>query len=312
FYIYHVHNPEEFHTAVNRLNDNISIIIAKDEYENYDTLDIFEKYKNEPWFEDVSTLLVSEQKNVQRAQRAESIGINDYISAVSDINLLVAHELKLMIEIQKLKTLSNRDGLTGLYNHSAAEDIVFKTLHNNPDQEFLFAIIDLDYFKQVNDIKGHQFGDMVLKEESKRIRELFNDKSLAIRFGGDEFLFLTPLLGNVEDMAQTIYNKLHFTLRDYQVTNSIGISTTLYGKREFKPLLRLADKALYNAKANGRNQYCIYKEDLSEKLDGAEEELRNEVLNLDTSSIIHSLLNNYEEVYHLDLNKIAVTKLCKK
>lgn len=312
FLIFHAHNPEELKTVVNKLNDNISIIVVNDEYESYDSLDILEKYKDEPWFESASILAVSNKKNPEREQRAEKIGIKDYIVSTADLKQFVEHELKLLIEIQKLKALSNRDGLTDLYNHTAAEDIVFKTLHNNPDQEFVFLIIDLDYFKQVNDIKGHQFGDLVLIEESKRIRELFDDKSVAIRYGGDEFLFLTPLLENIEEMAKTIYDKLHFMLRDYQITNSIGISTTVTGKREFKSLFRLADKALYNAKANGRNQYCIYSDDLSEKLDGVEEELRGEILNLDTSSLIHSLLNNYEEVYHLDLNKIAVTKLCKK
>ena len=312
FLIFHSHNPEEFGLAVKKFNDNISIIIAKDECESYDTLDVLEQYKNNPWFENASSLVIAGQKNIQREQRALKIGIKDYIGGTSDTDIMVSHELKLMIEIQKLKSLSNRDGLTGFYNQSAAKDIVFKTLHNNINQEFLFAIIDLDYFKQVNDVKGHQFGDLVLKKESKHIKELLNDKSVAIRYGGDEFIFVTPLSGNIEDMAQSVYDKTHFVLSDYQITNSIGISTTLSGKREFKSLFQMADKALYNAKANGRNQYCIYTDDLSEKLDGAEEELRNEVLNLDTSSLIHSLINNYEKVYHLDLNKIAVTKLCKK
>lgn len=312
FLIFHSRNPEEFELAVKKFNDNISIIIAKDECESYDTLDVLEQYKNDSWFENASSLVIAGQKNTQREQRALKIGIKDYIGGTSDTDIMVSHELKLMIEIQKLKSLSNRDGLTGLYNQSAAKDIVFKTLHNDINQEFLFAIIDLDYFKQVNDVKGHQFGDLVLKKESKHIKELLNDKSVAIRYGGDEFIFVTPLSGNIEDMAQSVYDKTHFVLSDYQITNSIGISTTLSGKREFKSLFQMADKALYNAKANGRNQYCIYTDDLSEKLDGAEEELRNEVLNLDTSSLIHSLINNYEKVYHLDLNKIAVTKLCKK
>ena len=312
FLIFHSRNPEEFELAVKKFNDNISIIIAKDECESYDTLDVLEQFKNDSWFENASSLVIAGQKNTQREQRALKIGIKDYIGGTSDTDIMVSHELKLMIEIQKLKSLSNRDGLTGLYNQSAAKDIVFKTLHNDINQEFLFAIIDLDYFKQVNDVKGHQFGDLVLKKESKHIKELLNDKSVAIRYGGDEFIFVTPLSGNIEDMAQSVYDKTHFVLSDYQITNSIGISTTLSGKREFKSLFQMADKALYNAKANGRNQYCIYTDDLSEKLDGAEEELRNEVLNLDTSSLIHSLINNYEKVYHLDLNKIAVTKLCKK
>ena len=205
FLIFHSHNPEEFGLAVKKFNDNISIIIAKDECESYDTLDVLEQFKNDSWFENASSLVIAGQKNTQREQRALKIGIKDYIGGTSDTDIMISHELKLMIEIQKLKSLSNRDGLTGLYNQSAAKDIVFKTLHNDINQEFLFAIIDLDYFKQVNDVKGHQFGALVLKKESKHIKELLNDKSVAIRYGGDEFIIVGKVNGKT-DIESRLHN----------------------------------------------------------------------------------------------------------
>lgn len=213
--------------------------------------------------------------------------------------------------IQRLKAFANRDGLTGLYNHAAAEDMIAKMLHHNPEQEFLFAIIDIDYFKQVNDVRGHEFGDKVLKEEAERLKQTLGGQSLAIRYGGDEFVLLVPIAADSSEIAQAIYENTHFMLEDYPITNSIGISTTLSGARKWEYLFRQADQALYTAKANGRNQYCIYTKETSFKLDGVGKEIRNETLNLGASPLIHALVNGYSMAYHLDLNKVAITKLAK-
>ena len=184
-------------------------------------------------------------------------------------------------------------------------------LHSNPDQEFLFAILDIDYFKQVNDVRGHEFGDRVLIEESGRIRELPGEQSLAIRYGGDEFMLLLPIASDAAEIAQALHEKTHFVLEDYQITNSIGIATTLSCARDWEHLFRQADQALYTAKANGRNQYCIYTKETSNKLDGVGKEIRSETLNLGASPLIHALVNGHFMACHLDLDKVAITRLAK-
>ena len=71
FLIYHAHNPEEFASAVKRLNDNISIIVADDDNENHDTLEILEQYKNEPWFESASSLVIFLARNGPSGARTQ-------------------------------------------------------------------------------------------------------------------------------------------------------------------------------------------------------------------------------------------------
>ena len=163
----------------------------------------------------------------------------------------------------------------------------------------------------MNDVRGHEFGDRVLIEESRRIEQILGEQTLAIRYGGDEFMLLAPIASDIAEAAQAIHDKTHFMLEDYPITNSIGIATTLSGEREWEYLFRQTDQALYTAKANGRNQYCIYTKEASLKLDGVGKEIRNEPLNVGASPLIHALVNGCSMACHLDLDKVAITKLAR-
>ena len=319
YHLLYAHDATEFESIIKKEENGVAVIIALDETEEYDTLEILESYQNEQWFTGALTFIAAKEYHPGREEKAEEIGIQDYIdlSAVSPddhekiLKSCISHGLRLMKKIQHLKAFARCDGLTGLYNHGAAADVITKLLHKNPEQEFLFAIIDIDYFKQVNDVRGHEFGDKVLTEEAKRIKQILGEASLAVRYGGDEFVLMVPVASDAAEIAQTIYEKTHFMLEDYQITNSIGISTTLSADREWEDLFRHADQALYTAKANGRNQYRIYTAEMSCQLDGVGKEIRNETLNLGASSLIHSLVNGYSMACHLDLEKVAVTELTK-
>lgn len=319
FHLSRAHDAGTFEAILREEEDSVVLVIASDEAEPYDTLELLQSHKDERWFVSALSLVVAKEHDPARAERADAIGIQDYVhlSAVSGLDgetLLkscISHELRLTRKIQRLKAFANRDGLTGLYNHAAAADIITRTLHHHPGQEFLFAIIDIDYFKQANDVRGHEFGDNVLIEESKRIRELLGEQALAFRYGGDEFVLLAPLDAGSAEIAQRLYEKTHFVLEDYPITNSIGIATTLSGGREWEYLFQQADQALYTAKANGRNQYCIYTAETPRSLDGAGQEIRNETLNLGAGPLIHALVNGYLMACHLDLNQVAITKLVR-
>lgn len=319
FHILQAHDKETFISIIEREETSVNLIIALDETDSYDTLDILETYKEKKWFAGAMTLLVTREYNEFRVERADVLGVQDYIDfsniPVEEhekvLKYCVSRNIKAIRKIQRLKNLANCDGLTGFYNHATAPDVITKMLQKYPEQEFLFAIIDIDYFKQVNDVRGHEFGDMVLKEEACRIKEILGEQSIAIRYGGDEFVVMVPIVFDATEIAQTIYDTVHFMLDGYQITNSIGITTTVMCDREWELLFRQADQSLYTAKANGRNQYCIYTNETTGKLDGVSTEVRNEILSLDASSLIHSLVNGYSMVYHLDLDKLAVSKLTK-
>lgn len=317
--IVRAHDAATLDAVIRREEHSVALLIATDETERYDTLAVIEAYRDELWFAAALSLVIAHAHDPARAAWAGRIGIQDYVSlpdvpgADSEgfLQLCLSHEIRLTKKLQRLKALAHRDGLTGLYNHAAASDMMTGLLQRNPGQEFLFAMLDIDYFKQVNDVRGHEFGDRVLLEESRRITQVLGEEALAIRYGGDEFLALVPIDADSAEIAQMLYEHTHFTLEDYTITNSIGIATTLSGDREWGSLFHRADQALYTAKANGRNQYCIHTRDMSCKLDGVGEEMRSETLNLGAGALIHALVNGYEMACHLDLDKVAVTKLVR-
>lgn len=169
-----------------------------------------------------------------------------------------------------LNDLSIRDGLTGLYNHRHME-IVSK-------QEFIRAaryqtdlsclLMDLDYFKKVNDTFGHAFGDVVLKEFSLRVKQNLRSADLAFRYGGEEFMVLLPQTG-IEGARQTAEKlRTHCETNPYTdgststiVTVSIGLASVKeHDPQNAGELISCADKALYRAKAEGRNRIAGYLE----------------------------------------------------
>lgn len=320
YHMAHARDAAAFQAILAKEQLSVALLLAMDEAAPCDTLALIAAHRDAPWFTGAPSLVFARTHDPAREALAEEIGIQDYVGlssvALEDcgrfIRLCIAHELRLAKKLQRLRAYARRDGVTGLYNHAAAEDAVTRMLQGNPGQEFLFAILDIDYFKQVNDVRGHEFGDRVLVEEAGRLTALLAGQGLAIRYGGDEFMLLMPLTDETTALAQAIHARTHFTLEDYRITNSIGIATTLTGERTWASLFRRADRALYAAKENGRNQFCIHSDKMPFRLDGAAEEIRSgETLNLGASPLVHALVNGCAMACHLDLHKVAIVRLAK-
>lgn len=158
---------------------------------------------------------------------------------------------------------AKEDSLTSFLNRKQF-DIEVKKAFSTYESGTLF-IIDLDGFKQVNDTFGHLMGDEVLKNTSKRIRLSFRKDDILSRYGGDEFLVYAPKLVDREIIAQRMQT-LQGLLRHPHtldgvfsaVTASIGVATFPKDGTEIKDLVSCADKALYEAKRRGKDQYVIY------------------------------------------------------
>ena len=123
-------------------------------------------------------------------------------------------------------------------------------------------MVDIDFFKSVNDRFGHLGGDEVLCEVARRLRKSARTYDLVGRFGGEEFLVVAPGCGTAEGLIQAerlreVVCSQPITLKDLSVTVtiSVGVATTLDPSRQsMEALLAAADKALYRAKAAGRNR----------------------------------------------------------
>jgi len=166
-------------------------------------------------------------------------------------------------ENQNLKMKTRMDSLTGLLNKKTFEDEVREYIDENTAISAAFIFVDMDYFKNVNDLLGHIMGDQVIKDTAVKLQVIFANCDLVARFGGDEYCVF------VKDIPlDTLADKLNFAidkLSDVYTNNGIRVKLTAsigaaYCSSPgigYDSLLEKADRAVYQAKENGRNQYVI-------------------------------------------------------
>lgn len=190
-------------------------------------------------------------------------------------NVLERFQLKKEVEqaTRKVVQMATRDPLTNLYNRNYLNDTLEKEVSRarRYQSELACLLLDLDYFKEVNDTFGHRFGDVVLRQFARCLADNIRDTDTAFRYGGEEFLILLPQTDTTG--ARRIAEKLRALVAakrfaDEQtstpLTVSIGIaSISQIPSGGTKDLLACADKALYHAKAEGRNRVNVYQKDMS-------------------------------------------------
>ena len=174
---------------------------------------------------------------------------------------------------QEMAERAERDALTRLYNRTAAQSRVEDYLsHHAPCAQGALLVMDVDDFKQINDRRGHLFGDAVIAEIAEHIASLFRSGDVVARIGGDEFLiFMRDIAGSqiVHDRAGQIIAVLQDLLeRDLAGTHlscSIGIALCPADGTSYQQLFEHADQALYQAKAAGKGRYRLYSSELGEQ-----------------------------------------------
>ncbi len=165
---------------------------------------------------------------------------------------------------QELRRGATRDRLTGVATRGHAEQIAETELFrvSRYGRPLSLLLFDVDHFKRVNDTHGHAAGDQVLREVARRCQILVRSSDLIGRWGGEEFLVMTPetaldggsILGERLRRAVADAPVILDTGERVQVTISVGIAEYQAGDADLVSLLRRADMALYRAKAKGRNQ----------------------------------------------------------
>ena len=165
--------------------------------------------------------------------------------------------------MQKLKDSALKDGLTGLYNRRFLEHFIdkFAKQADRANKSYAVLMIDIDFFKMVNDTYGHDVGDTVIKELGFILKNNIRSSDMAIRYGGEEFLVLlyNPERSKVLDIAQNFADKfrnIEFQAGNATFKKTLSIGIAYYPKQaeSIWQAIKFADTALYAAKESGRDR----------------------------------------------------------
>lgn len=220
-------------------------------------------------------LVLVEDGDMRRLVHALEMGVNDYLVRPIDRNELVArvrtqlrqrrYSERLRQKIDMSAEYAITDQLTGLYNrrYMASHLATLIGSASEAGRQLSLLILDIDYFKSINDTHGHDVGDQILREFAKRIVQNVRNVDLVCRYGGEEFVVIMP------DTDQSFAYMVAERLRQHvasvpfpidrapgsvNVTISIGVTTSDGTESSADVLMRQADQALYRAKRDGRNR----------------------------------------------------------
>jgi len=266
-------NPAE---ALFRAADgDYDLLIVSLDLDNFDGLRLCSQARSLERTRHVPILAVADPEHNMRLLRGLEIGVNDYLLRPVDKNELLARartQIKkrryadhLRDNVQNSIEAANTDALTGLHNRRYME-VHLATLAEQAasrGKPLALMMLDIDYFKSINDSYGHDAGDDVLREFAVRIRKSIRGIDLACRYGGEEFVIvmqeteLTVAGVVAERLRRAIAGEpfaIHKGARRIEVTISIGLSTLERKSEAVGDVLKRADIALYRAKHDGRNR----------------------------------------------------------
>jgi len=242
---------------------------------DYDALRLCSQLRSLERTRNVPILAICDGEDNARMIRGLEIGVNDFLMRPIDKNELHArartqirkkrYTERLRDNVQQSIEMAITDGLTGLYNRRYMESHLGSLVEQAAarGKPLTALMIDIDYFKSVNDTHGHDAGDDVLREFATRIKKSIRGIDLACRLGGEEFVIVMPDtdMAVATIVAERLRRRIAsepFAIahgaKTIEVTISIGIATLDTADDNAATILKRADQALYRAKRDGRNR----------------------------------------------------------
>jgi two-component system, cell cycle response regulator len=266
-------NPSE---ALFRAADgNYDLLIVSLGLENFDALRLCSQIRSLDRTRNLPILAIAEPDNEARMLRGLEIGVNDYLMRPVDKNELLArarsqvrrrrYTERLRDNVQLSIEMAITDALTGLFNRRYMESHLGTLIEQakSRGKPLAVLILDIDYFKSINDTYGHDAGDDVLRDFALRIKRSIRGIDLACRYGGEEFVIVMPEtdMAVAAMVAERLRRRIaaepfaiNQASRTIPVTISIGIAAVRGRDDSPAALLKRADQALYRAKRDGRNR----------------------------------------------------------
>jgi two-component system cell cycle response regulator len=266
-------NPEIAVSLISN-GDDYDLMIVSLDMDNYDALRLCSHIRALSVTRNFPILTMVNPGSDELLARALEIGVNDYVvhpinshELMARINTQIKHKRysdHLSTKLEESVEMSTIDPLTGLFNRRYMDGHMADMVSEATNENFPLSvmIIDIDFFKSVNDTYGHDAGDMVLKEFSTRITSATREEDMVCRLGGEEFVLVMPdtdlqVAGIIAERLRRTFAEKTFDIGNgnspLQITASIGTSSLEYGSDTAGSILKRADAALYEAKEKGRN-----------------------------------------------------------
>ena len=232
----------------------------------WDNLTRFGHWRGEIWNKRKSGEIYPQELSVSAIKDTQGNLIN-YLGVFNDITAKKQAE-------EEILHLAFYDGLTGVANRLLLRERTEQLINEASREPIRFSLmfIDLDHFKEVNDVHGHDMGDLLLKQVTQRINQLIRPQDTLARLGGDEFAILFPRLNpfNSLDLGERLVTTLAepYLIKDanLHISASIGIALFPDDAQDYNTLLKHADLAMYHAKQSGRNSVYVFKNELETQL----------------------------------------------
>jgi two-component system cell cycle response regulator len=255
--------------------ENYDLVIVSLTLENFDALRLCSQIRSLERTRNIPILAIAEPDNNARMVRGLEIGVNDYLMRPVDKNELLArvrtqirkkrYSERLRDNVQLSIEMAITDALTGLFNRRYMESHLATLVEQAGarGKPLTVLVLDIDYFKSINDTHGHDAGDDVLRDFALRIRKSIRGIDLACRYGGEEFVIVMPEtdMAVATMVAERLRRRIAtepFAIqkgaRTIEVTISIGIAALGEQDEGAADVLKRADQALYRAKRDGRNR----------------------------------------------------------
>ncbi|HWX84486.1 MAG TPA: PleD family two-component system response regulator [Xanthobacteraceae bacterium] len=263
------------HALFHAADGNFDLLIVSLGLENFDALRLCSQLRSLERTRNIPILVITEPDNNARMVRGLEIGVNDFLLRPIDKNELLArarsqvrkrrYTERLRDNVQMSIEMAITDALTGLFNRRYMESHLATLVEQaaSRGKPLTVMVIDIDYFKAINDSHGHDAGDDVLRDFALRIKRSIRGIDLACRYGGEEFVLVMPEtdMAVAAMVAERLRRRIAaepFAIqqgaRVIPVTISIGIAALRDKDDTAASVLKRADQALYRAKRDGRNR----------------------------------------------------------